>query len=535
MTHSAAGALPGEIPRGEQAGLPVRARHRRAAAEIAVHAGEGARRRCREGPRIRGRHAWRDRVVRNAAPACGARARRGRPAAGPGDQAAGTGSRQCIRRSGTTDEGRDWIRSILRCRRRRIAAGRWTEGTRADVRRHEEGRTDCGAAASHRQSSARCTADRKAHALGCRRAGVRPTGALGRHAARHGRRGLRDPRRAHRQAFSRASLSLACSAADCEPGEVCRGAAEGSRRSKRRRTARADPQRSAGARKGERRARSHRRCAARRSHGAGRMAGAVARAFRRAISAAAAGSADRGDAGSSALLPGARRAGQVAQRVHRRRQSAEPCTGQGPRRQRARGTAAARGRCILLEQRPSRAARSAPPDAEERDLPGEARLAVRQSRASGPPRGAHRRVAWRRCDACPSRCRAQQVRSAVADGRRVSGAAGTHGQVLRSARWRAGRCLRRAGGTVLAALCGRPGCRNALRNRTRARRQARHAGGNLRDRTEADGHARSLRAAPRGIGRAANDHGAGARARPAATDRNGSRGTAGGEEAGSRR
>ena len=155
--------------------------------------------------------ARRRRMVRNAAPAGGARARRW-PI---GNRIRRSNGRDPRSRMHSTrraaDQGGARIRRVVRRRRRAAAAGRWPEGTRCCMFvGTQEGRADrrrCCPAIVKAALDALPIA--QAHALGCGRAGVRASRALGRDAVRHRQSSMRDSRRARRQAFARPSLPRA--------------------------------------------------------------------------------------------------------------------------------------------------------------------------------------------------------------------------------------------------------------------------------------------------------------------------------------
>ena len=235
--------------------------------------------------------------------------------------------------------------------------------------------------------------------------------------------------------------------------------------------------------------------------------------------AAAAGSADRDDAGSSALFPGARRAtGKLMNDFI----TVANIESRDPDKVRDGNERVVRPRladaAFFWDSDRTRAARRAPRalksvtfQAKLGSLYDKTRARRRRSLRASPSRSAPMQR-WRAAPRELSKCDLL-----TRDGRRVPRAAGTDGQVLRAARRRAGRGLRRARGAVLAALRRRSRCRRrATGIALVARRQARHDRRHLRDRPEADRHARSLRPAPRRARRAAHDPRAAARSRSAA-------------------
>ena len=185
------------------------------------------------------------------------------------------------------------------------------------------------------------------------------------------------------------------------------------------------------------------------------------------------------------------RARRAAAVVHHRQQHREPRPGQGPRRQRARRAAAPRRRRVLLGPGPQASARRAPRRLDARDLPGTARAHCgatrrarqrarrRTSRPHSVPRIRSGRVQRPSCCKCDLHDR---------DGRRVPGAAGHHGPLLRARRRRRCRASprRSASSTCRAAPATR--CpRTPIGIARRDRRQARHARRHLRDRTGPSG------------------------------------------------
>ena len=150
-----------------------------------------------------------------------------------------------------------------------------------------------------------------------------------------------------------------------------------------------------------------------------------------------------------------------------------------------------------------------------RHLPGEARLARREDTPRANARARDCRgtgLRTRRRRACGG---AVQVRPPDGDGRGVSGAAGHHGPVLRASRRRARGGRRGDPRALPAAQRRRCAAGDPRRHGARARRQARHARRDLRNRAETERHPRSLRAASRGDRRAAPPHRAAARPRSA--------------------
>ena len=169
------------------------------------------------------------------------------------------------------------------------------------------------------------------------------------------------------------------------------------------------------------------------------------------------------------------------------------------RRQRARAARAARRRASSSSTRTARRAL----DARVAEL-AQRRLS-QQARHAGGARRAHARARRRRsramigADAGARRPRgaARQGRSRHRHGRRVPGAAGTDGPLLRRARRRAARGGRRDRAALLAALRRRRAAGRSGRAGGRARRQARDARRHVRHRQRADRRQGPVRPAPR--------------------------------------
>ena len=249
------------------------------------------------------------------------------------------------------------------------------------------------------------------------------------------------------------------------------------------------------------------------------MAGAARGWIRAAIPGAAARGAGRDPAGPPALLPGARRRREADAALHRGREHRQQRSGPGPGRQRAGGAAAARGCRVFLRGRPQgdasiRAAQRLAAvtfqaqlgSLADKSRPGHgSRRPDRARRGAGPGTGAARR-------------RTRQMRPADRHGRRIPGAAGRDGPLLRAARRRADGGRDRARRAVPAPLCRRRPAVDRRRPRARRRGQARHPGRHLRHRPEADRRQGSVWPAPLCARRAADPDRDRHCARPARTD-----------------
>ena len=328
------------------------------------------------------------------------------------------------------------LRRVLRRQRRSAAAGRRPEGRVLLFVGTKTGEPTAALLPGIVKAALDALPIAQAHALGRRRRRIRAAGALGRDAARHDSRRLRDSRHRRRQAHARPSLPCAEADRARAPGEVRGGAAKAhvvadfADRRERIRSGAVAP------RKRRRRGRDRRR-RARRSHRAGRMAGAAGRRLRAALPRAAAGSADRDDAGSPALFPGARCAREAAADFI----AVANIESRDPEKVRAGNERVVRPRladaAFFWDTDRQPAARSPAPRCSKRDVPGQARLAADKTERVGRSPGRSPSRSARRPALRAARRGAQQVRPADADGRRIPRAAGRHGQVLRAARRRA--------------------------------------------------------------------------------------------------
>ena len=195
-------------PRNEEARLPGRDRHRGTSTQVAAGAFPRLYRRHRAWPRRRRARAWQGGRLRHAA---AARRQDFTPRRGPAraaDQAQGPpghGRLRCQRRAHAC---RNRVCGILRHHGRRPRQDRGTQGRLPVLRRPARRPGVRCPAAGHRPGIARQAADREADALGERYRGVRPAGALGRHAVRRRRRGLLAAGGSRRRRHARASLSF---------------------------------------------------------------------------------------------------------------------------------------------------------------------------------------------------------------------------------------------------------------------------------------------------------------------------------------
>ena len=208
----------------------------------------------------------------------------------------------------------------------------------------------------------------------------------------------------------------------------------------------------------------------------------------------AAGMPDPDDAAEPEVLRAGRRRGQAQASLPAGQQHRDERPRGDHPRQRARAARAAGRRQVLLRPGPQDAAgvRASTSCAASSITTSWAR------RPSAP--SALRLVASRIAPMLGADADARRPRGAAGEGgsghrhgRRVSGAAGHDGPLLRAPRRRSGRRRRRDRRALPAALRRRRAARRRRRAVGRAGRQARDAGGNVRDRPDADRRPRPVR------------------------------------------
>ena len=249
------------------------------------------------------------------------------------------------------------------------------------------------------------------------------------------------------------------------------------------------------------------RGAARRERRAHRVAHRADGQLRRGVPGRAGRVPDAVDeAAPEVLLAQASALGQARQQVPAGDQPAGQGRRQGDhRRQREGDPRAAVGCQVLLGAGPEEAARRDGGGAGRHHLPREAGLAEGAGGAGGRAGVPDRRRGGCQPRGCAARGAARQGRPGVGHGRRVPRAAGPDGSLLRGGRQGQARDRARHRAALQAEGADRHGAEGVRRrrggDRRGAGRQARHAGGLLGDRREADGVGRSVSAAACGAGR----------------------------------